>query len=116
MPTNFDLITGYINNRPVKPMTAKYDPPTPTPGGNAPRRLWPHVLGWTPKPSDLSINEEILLCYQYHPPAFKGWKYFKVQYLSAIGDAPAPVPPVDGDQSPNALQRQNCVKTIAASR
>ncbi|HJQ81526.1 MAG TPA: hypothetical protein VJ828_16310 [Lacipirellulaceae bacterium] len=115
MPTNFELIKGYIQNTPLKPMAAKYNPPGGTPGGNGVRWLWPHVLGTSPIPGSMS-EEEVVLCNQYHPPAFAGWKCLKVLHLTDIQDVPGTPPSPDDDLTAVELQRQSCVLTIVASR
>ena len=96
-------------------MLAKYDPPGGTPGGNGDRRLWPHVLGKGPIPGNPGNEEEVVLCNQYHPPAFASWKCFKVAHLSNIKDVPGTPPSPDDDLTTVELQRQSCVITAVAS-
>jgi hypothetical protein len=116
MPTNYELIKDYIELSSPKPMLAKYDPPVSVPGGNGFRRLWPHVLGKSAVPGDATTKIEVVLCRQYHPPAFAGWKCLKVQYMTDIGDVSGTQPPPDADMTEEEKDRQSCVEDVEVWR
>jgi hypothetical protein len=111
MPSDYDKIKQYIVDS--KPMVAKYDPPGGTPGGNGLRRFWPHVLGKSTVPGNPTAPKiPVVLCRQYHPPAFAGWKCLKVDYMSSIGDVPGPQPSTDPDMTATEKDRQSSVEDV----
>ena len=111
MASDYDKIKQYIVD--AKPMLASYNPTGGTPGGGGPRRYWPHVLGESSVPGNpTSPKIKVVLCRQYHPPAFAGWKCLKVQFMSAIGDVPGTQPPTDANMTVEEKNRQSCVEVI----
>lgn len=110
----FDFIKAKMEAVPPQPFEARYD--AGTPGGSGFRRYWPHILGWSPKPTDLTVMEEIVLCFQYHPPAHRDWRCMKLAALKDWGDVPGPAPTPTPDVTPAQLTRQNCVNVVAAVR
>ena len=111
MPSDYDKIKQYIVD--AKPMEAKYDPAGGTPGGNGFRRLWPHVIGKSSVPGNPTAPKiPVVLCRQYHPPAFAGWKCLKIDDMNSIGDVPGTQPTTDDDMTQDEVNRQSCVEVV----
>ena len=110
----FEFIKSKMEANPPLPFEAKYN--AGTPGGNGLRRFWPHILGWSPDPTDPSEMIEMVLCYQYHPQPSAGWRCLKVSYLESLGDIPGDAPEPDDDMTPLQVQRQNCVHVVLIHR
>jgi hypothetical protein len=114
MPTKFEIIKGKIESSPPEPFMARYD--AGTPGGSGFRRFWPHVIGYSPKPTDLSVLEEVVLCYQYQPASGQGWRCMKIDYIQDLQDVPGPLPAPTPNLTDAQKQRQNGVRIPVASR
>jgi hypothetical protein len=100
MPADdYATIRGFTVDK--KAMSAKYK--------GEDRKLWPFVIGESPKPHSPTQKEKVVLCYQIATPTSSaGWRCFKVTSLKNPSEISATGRPPELTE--RELERQSCVQ------
>jgi hypothetical protein len=75
------------------------------------RKLWPLVIGTSPKPGSSGQQDEMVLCFEFEPTPPAGWRCFKIKLFNAgsLAITTGTGRPVLTERE---VERQSCVQDV----